>query len=79
MGDRITVGYARVSKFTQSEEFDALEQQVARLKAAGVQELLVDIESGRSDSRKEFNRLLQMVKSGKIGKLGLCIRGWWDR
>lgn len=69
MGDRITVGYARVSKFTQSEEFDALEQQVARLKAAGVQELLVDIESGRSDSRKEFNRLLQMVKSGKIGKL----------
>lgn len=69
MGDHITVGYARVSKFTQAEEFDALEQQMARLKAAGVQELLVDVESGRSDSRKEFNRLLQMVKNGKIGKL----------
>ena len=67
--NRIAVGYARVSTFAQAEEFDALEQQKARLKAAGVQELLVDIESGRSDSRKEFNRLLQMVKSGKIGKL----------
>lgn len=69
MSNRITIGYARVSKFTQAEEFDALEQQMARLKSAGAQELLVDIESGRSDNRKEFNRLLSMIKDGKIGKL----------
>ncbi|MBE9213936.1 recombinase family protein [Plectonema cf. radiosum LEGE 06105] len=55
-------GYARVSTQEQAEEFDALNQQIARLKAAGAREVLIDIESGRNDSRKQFNELLRLAQ-----------------
>lgn len=62
-------GYARVSTQEQAEEFDALNQQVARLKTAGAIEVLIDIESGRSDSRKQFNQLLKLVQQNLIDEI----------
>ncbi|AFY58653.1 site-specific recombinase, DNA invertase Pin [Rivularia sp. PCC 7116] len=62
-------GYARVSTVEQSLEYDALKQQVKRLEDAGADVVLVDIESGRSNKRKEFNKLLKMVERGKIREI----------
>ena len=59
-------GYARVSTVEQSLEYDALKQQVKRLEDAGADEVLVDIESGRSNKRKEFNKLLKLIEKGKV-------------
>jgi DNA invertase Pin-like site-specific DNA recombinase len=59
-------GYARVSTQEQAEEFDALNQQIARLKAAGATEVLVDVESGRSDARRCFNELLKLVQQNQV-------------
>ncbi len=62
-------GYARVSTQEQAEEFDALNQQIARLKAAGAMEVLIDIESGRSDSRKQFNDLLKLAQQNQVDEI----------
>lgn len=59
-------GYARVSSTEQAEEYDALNQQIARLKGAGAEVVLVDVESGRSQTRKEFTRLLKLVERREI-------------
>ncbi len=61
-------GYARVSTQEQTE-FDALNQQIARLKAAGATEVLIDIESGRSDARKQFNQLLKLVGQDRVNEI----------
>ncbi|NMG18484.1 recombinase family protein [Brasilonema bromeliae] len=44
------VGYARVSTNAQANG-EALDQQIARLKAAGAEDIFVDVESGRSVKR----------------------------
>ena len=62
-------GYARVSTQEQAEEFDALNQQIARLKAAGATEILIDIESGRSDARKQFNELLKLAQQNQVDEI----------
>ena len=62
-------GYARVSTQEQAEEFDALNQQIARLKAAGAMEVLIDIESGRSDARKQFNELLKLAQQNQVDEI----------
>lgn len=62
-------GYARVSTIEQSLEYDALKQQVKRLEDAGADKVLIDIESGRSNKRKEFNRLLKLVERGKVREI----------
>ena len=62
-------GYARVSTQEQAEEFDALNQQIARLKAAGSTEVLIDFESGRSDARKQFNELLKLVHQNQVDEI----------
>ncbi len=59
------VGYVRVSTREQ-DEGNALEQQTARIEKAGAALIFSDIESGRSDKRKEFNKMLAMCKQGKI-------------
>lgn len=59
------VGYARVSSKSQADT-DALDQQIERLRKAGAEEILTDIQSGREDSRKSYKQLLKMVKSGVI-------------
>ncbi len=48
-----TVGYCRVSSREQSDNTAALEQQKARVKEAGAEEILVDVESGRSGREDE--------------------------
>lgn len=62
-GESMRVGYVRVST---GEQEDALVQQTARINKAGVVLVFSDIESGRSDKRKEFNKMLAMCRSGQI-------------
>ncbi|MBD2202791.1 recombinase family protein [Calothrix sp. FACHB-1219] len=62
-------GYARVSTQEQAEEFDALNQQIARLKAAGATEVLIDIESGRNDGRKQYNELLKLAQHNQVEEI----------
>lgn len=59
------VGYVRVSTKEQ-DETNALEQQTARVEKAGAIVVFSDVESGRSDKRKQFNKLLTQCKQGKI-------------
>ncbi len=63
------LGYARVSTIEQSEEYDALKQQIKRLEDAGATTVLFDIESGSSDRREKFNEVLRLVKQGKVREL----------
>lgn len=65
--EKLMVGYARISSALQGEE--SLELQAERLKAAGVDEVLKDIRSGRHTDRKEYQRLMRLVKSGKVAKV----------
>ncbi|KYC38786.1 nitrogen fixation protein NifH [Scytonema hofmannii PCC 7110] len=62
------VGYVRVSTREQ-DEGNALEQQTARVEKSGAVLIFSDIESGRSDKRKEFNKMLAMCKQGKISEV----------
>ena len=67
-----TIGYCRVSSREQSENSAALEQQKARVKDAGAEEILVDVESGRSareDERPEFQRLMRLVEQQRVEKV----------
>ena len=62
------VGYARVS--TQSgEQKSALVTQKNRLKSAGVEKIYTDVESGRSNDRKAFNELLQLIDKRAIKEI----------
>ncbi|NJM71851.1 MAG: recombinase family protein [Scytonema sp. RU_4_4] len=57
------IGYARVSSKNQADT-DALNQQIDRLKKAGAENILSDVQSGREDSRKSYKKLLKLVKDG---------------
>jgi DNA invertase Pin-like site-specific DNA recombinase len=59
------IGYVRVSTFEQSET-DALEQQTARVKKAGAALIFSDTESGKSDKRSQFNKMLDLCRSGGV-------------
>ncbi len=58
------IGYARVSSREQAENSHALEQQVQRLKAAGAEKVLCDVESGSKDERVSFLLLMDWCRSG---------------
>ena len=60
------IGYARLSTREQSENSSALEQQIARLKAAGATEIFQDIDSGSKDKRPQFIELMELVKQDEI-------------
>lgn len=60
------LGYARVSRREQSENTHALQQQIQRLRDAGCDQVLWDVESGTHDGRKEFRRVLEKVREGEI-------------
>lgn len=62
------VGYCRVSTREQSQT-DALSQQLARLKKSGVVRIFQDIESGRKDSRSQYNQMLELCKVGEIKEI----------
>jgi site-specific DNA recombinase len=60
------VGYCRVSTREQGDETNALEQQTARIEKAGCVLIFTDVESGRSDKRREFNKMLDLCKQQRI-------------
>ena len=55
------IGYARVSTLEQSYTH-ALDQQCERLRKYGVDEIITDVESGKSDKRVGFNRLMALIE-----------------
>ncbi|MFP4336983.1 MAG: fdxN element excision recombinase XisF [Halothece sp.] len=65
-----TYGYARVSSSEQSQNSNALDQQIDRLKAAGASEILVDVESGwKHKQRPQLEKLMAMVRARKIDQV----------
>ncbi|MBD2499834.1 fdxN element excision recombinase XisF [Anabaena azotica] len=66
------IGYVRVSTREQ-DEGNALDQQTARVEKAGAVMIFSDVESGRSDKRKEFNKMLTLCKQGKVSEV-ICTR-----
>jgi site-specific DNA recombinase len=60
------VGYARVSK---DEQADALPAQVSRLEAAGCQQVITDIESGREDDRDGLLELMALVRARQVSEV----------
>ncbi|MEG3876693.1 fdxN element excision recombinase XisF [Microcoleus sp. herbarium7] len=63
------VAYARVSSREQAEDTNALEQQKARLRAAGATEIFVDVESGTNDARPKLKELMDLVAAGQVNKV----------
>ncbi|WP_322736406.1 fdxN element excision recombinase XisF [Nostoc sp. DedQUE12b] len=66
------IAYARVSSREQAENSAALDQQIARLKAAGAELVLADTESGREgkeDQRSNFQQLMQWVRGGLVKRV----------
>ena len=67
--ERLIVGYGRVSSREQAEDTHALEQQITRLKDAGAELIFKDIETGKKDDRKAYQRMMQLVREGKVDTL----------
>src|SRR5919199_4363181 len=63
------VGYARVSSREQAIDSHALEQQIARLEAAGATKIFQDIQSGRRDDRPALKELMDLVHNREIDEL----------
>jgi DNA invertase Pin-like site-specific DNA recombinase len=63
------VGYARVSSREQAVDSRALEQQIARLKAAGATEIFQDIQSGSRDDRPALNKLMNLVREREVDEV----------
>jgi site-specific DNA recombinase len=63
------LGYARVSSREQAENSHALEQQIERLRAAGANEILADVESGSRNDRIFFNRIVELVKTRAVDEV----------
>jgi site-specific DNA recombinase len=76
------LGYARVSSKHQADT-EALDQQISRLEKAGAEKILFDVESGRKDSRKNFNQIITLAKNGvateiivtRLDRLGRTVVG----
>jgi site-specific DNA recombinase len=66
---KISVGYARVSTREQAVNSHALEQQIARLKQAGAELIIHDIQSGKKDDRSGLLRALQIIENGEVSEL----------
>ena len=67
------VGYCRVSSREQANNSHALEQQQERVRLAGVEEILTDVDSGSKDNRPNWKKLQVMVGAGKISQI-ICTR-----
>ncbi|BAZ51962.1 resolvase [Nostoc sp. NIES-4103] len=66
---KIIVGYARVSSREQAVDSNALEQQIARLKAAGATKIFQDIQSGSRDNRPALKELMKSISEGKTDEV----------
>ena len=65
------LGYCRVSTQRQHSEGHGLERYIEKLKEYGLSEEQIhwDIESGASDKRKGYNRVLDLVRSRQVDKI----------
>jgi len=72
---RKKAAYLRLSTLEQAKGA-ALEQQEARLRTAGVDEIYSDIDSGDNSARPDLNRLINDICAGEIG---LVKATRWDR
>ncbi|AFY99472.1 fdxN element excision recombinase XisF [Calothrix sp. PCC 6303] len=65
------LGYCRVSTQRQHTEGHGLERYIDRLKQYGLTEEQIhwDIESGASEKRKGYNRVLELVRSRTVDKI----------
>jgi site-specific DNA recombinase len=65
-----TVAYARVSSKEQAEDSSALEQQIARLKAAGAEKVYSEVVSAYKNAvRPELDKVLELVRSRQCDRL----------
>jgi DNA invertase Pin-like site-specific DNA recombinase len=66
-----SIGYCRVSTQRQSTDGHGLERYISALKDYGLrdEQIYWDIESGNSDSRQGYRRVLDLVKMGNIKNL----------
>ena len=62
------IGYCRVST-RSGEQLSALESQVSRVKDAGVDRVITDVESGLSNERPGMNELLQLIDSRQVSEV----------
>jgi DNA invertase Pin-like site-specific DNA recombinase len=62
------VGYCRVST-ASGEQLSALENQIARIKAAGVDRVITDVESGLSSDRPGMLELLNLIDMRKVSEV----------
>lgn len=65
----LAFGYARMSSREQVTNSHALEQQIARLKAAGATKIFQDIQSGSRDDRPALKELMELVHNRKIDEV----------
>lgn len=63
------VAYVRVSSREQAFNTHALEQQRARVIEAGAKQIFEDVQKGREKKRPDFEKLIELVKRGKIRKI----------
>lgn len=63
------VGYARVSKLDEDRNPNALKQQVDRLKTYGCKEIYEEDKSATRGKRKEFEKVMQLVRDKAVDKV----------
>lgn len=66
------LGYVRVSTKEQANNSNALEQQIARLKHFGIENILVDTESGRANKetqRTNYQLIIRGIKEGLVKRV----------
>lgn len=65
------VGYARVSTGFSFQD-SSIERQIETFKSRGCDLVLVERESGTSDNRNEYQRLLSMIQLGEVTCVVAC-------
>ena len=64
----IRVGYCRVST-ASGEQLSALEHQISRIEAAGVERVITDVESGMNSERPGLLELMDLIDSRKVSEV----------
>lgn len=64
----IRLGYIRVST-SSGEQLSALENQRTRIEAAGVDQIIQDIQSGRETDRTGYQHLLEQISARRVSEL----------